>query len=29
MVKADTERDSDEVWLAVLGGGYVMRNYLK
>ena len=27
-VKADTERDSSEDWLAVLGGGYVMREYL-
>jgi len=28
-VKADTERGSADGWLAVVGGGYVMTEYLK
>ena len=28
-VKADTERESPDGWLAVSGGGYVMTEYLK
>ena len=28
-VKADTERESPDGWLPVLGGGYVMTEYLK